>query len=150
MSTAIISKKRAPIKTKAIAIGIIYPEILSHREIVRKARTGVPVALFYRFAKDIGWNEKDVAKLLNTSVKTFQNYRTQSKSLEPSTAEHLLKLIDLFKKGEQIFAGKENFNQWLKTDSWNGTGQPVSWLNTQGGVDVINEELDNILVGNPL
>jgi hypothetical protein len=150
MSTFIAAKKRATIKNKGISFGISYPEKLSPREIVDKARTGVHVALFYNFAKDIGWNEKDVAQLLNTSPKTFQNYRALAKPLEPITAEHLLKLIDLFKKGERTFAGKENFNQWLQTDFWNGTGQPMKWLNTPGGVDIINEELDNILVGNPL
>ena len=108
------------------------------------------MALFYRFTKHIGWNEKEVAKLLNTSTKSFQNYRSLSKSLEPVIAEHLLKLVDLFNKGARTFSGKENFNQWLVTDYWNGSGQPLQWLNTQGGVNIVNEELDNILLGNPL
>ena len=143
-------KKRASIKKTAVEFGLAQAEILSAREIVNRARKGVDVALFYYFTKSLGWSEKDLAHILNTSPKTFQNYRALSKSLEPIIAEHLLKLIHLFKKGERTFGNKADFNKWLATAYWNGTGQPINWLNTPGGVDIVNEELDNILGGNPL
>ena len=69
--------------------------------------------------------------------------------LAPAYSEHLLKLIALFEKGEDIFGNIDEFNYWLKKPLWNSEDKPSDWIVTQGGVDMIMEELDRLAQGYP-
>ena len=63
--------------------------------------------------------------------------------------EHLLKLITLFEKGEQVFGNIDEFNYWLQKPFWNSAGKPVDWTTTSVGIDFLNEELDKLAQGYP-
>ena len=93
--------------------------------------------------------EKNLASIINLSARTISNYKEQNKVLEPSYSEHLLKLIALFEKGEEIFGNIDEFNYWLKKPFWNVEQTPIDWLNTPGGVDLLAEELDKLAQGYP-
>jgi uncharacterized protein (DUF2384 family) len=77
------------------------------------------------------------------------NYKQQNKKLEPVHAEHLLKLIKLYEKGEEIFGNIEEFNYWLRKPFRNSIETPMSWIITSGGVDSLIEELDQLAQGYP-
>lgn len=118
--------------------------------IVFSARKGLEPKIFYDFAETIKMPEKTLANILNLSARTISNYHAQQKSLEPINGEHLLKLIALYEKGEEIFGNIEEFNYWLKKAFWNAKDTPMSWMITPGGVDLLMEELDKLAQAYPV
>jgi putative toxin-antitoxin system antitoxin component (TIGR02293 family) len=112
--------------------------------IVFSARKGIKTKVFYDFAKSIKMSEKNLAMLLSLSSRTISNYTAEQKSLEPARSEHLLKLIALYGKGEEIFGNVDEFNYWLQKPFWNSKEKPIDWLVTPGGVDLVTDELDRL------
>ena len=124
-------------------------EFFNLYSIVFSAKKGLKTKVFYDFAETIKMPEKNLASIINLSARTISNYKEQKKVLEPSYSEHLLKLIALFDKGEEIFGNIDEFNYWLKKPFWNVEQTPLDWLNTPGGVDLLKEELDKLAQGYP-
>src|SRR5438270_12753904 len=115
--------------------------------IVSSARRGVKPKIFYDLAEIINMPEKILASIINLSAKTISNYKENQKALEPLYGEHLLKLIALYEKGEQIFGNVKEFSYWLNKPFWNSKEKPLEWMSTPGGVDLIMEELDKLSQG---
>lgn len=118
--------------------------------IVRYAIKGVDTKVFYAFANTIEMPDKYLAELINTSPRTLSNYKEQRKPLEPVKGEHLLKLIALFKKGEEVLGSLHDFQGWLLKPKLNAEKAPIDWLVTPGGVDLVSQELDRIAFGYPV
>lgn len=112
--------------------------------LVSSARRGIKPKVFYDFSDSIKMSEKNLAVLLNLSSRTISNYKDQQKPLEPVQSEHLLKLIALFVKGEEIFGNVDEFNYWLQKPFWNAKERPLDWLITPGGVDLVFNELSRL------
>jgi len=115
--------------------------------IVFSARKGVKPKIFFDFADSINMPEKKLALLINISSRTIHNYKDQQKPLEPVQSEHLLKLIALFSRGEDIFGNIDEFNYWLQKPFWNSREKPIDWLTTPGGVDLVMDELSRLSHG---
>jgi len=115
--------------------------------IVFSARKGVKPKIFFDFADSINMPEKKLALLINISSRTIHNYKDQQKPLEPVQSEHLLKLIALFSRGEDIFGNIDEFNYWLQKPFWNSREKPIDWLTTPGGVDLVLDELSRLSHG---
>ena len=122
----------------------------SNFAIVVSARKGLQPKVFYDFAEAIKMPERSLAALINLSSRTISNYKESQKKLDPLYGEHLLKLIALFEKGEQIFGNVDEFNYWLQKPFWNSNEKPQDWLGTGGGVDFLAEELENLAQGYPV
>jgi putative toxin-antitoxin system antitoxin component (TIGR02293 family) len=114
------------------------------------ARKGLKAKVFYDFAETINMPEKKLAAVMNISSRTISNYKNEEKLLDPIYSEHLLKLINLFEKGEEIFGNVEEFNYWLKKPFWNKKSTPIELINTIVGVDLIAEELEKLAQGYPV
>jgi putative toxin-antitoxin system antitoxin component (TIGR02293 family) len=115
--------------------------------IVFSARKGIKPKIFFEFAESINMPEKKLALLINISSRTIHNYKDQQRPLEPTQSEHLLKLIALFGRGEDIFGNIEEFNYWLQKPFWNSKEKPIDWLTTPGGVDLVMDELARLSHG---
>ena len=115
--------------------------------IVFSARKGVKPRIFFEFADSINMPEKKLALLINISSRTIHNYKEQQKPLDPIQSEHLLKLIALYRKGEDMFGNVEEFNDWLEKPFWNSKEKPMDWLTTPGGVDLVRDELGRLSHG---
>ena len=124
-------------------------DFLSQYAIFLSARKGVRTNVFYDFAETIKMPEKNLASIINLSARTISNYKEVRKNLEPIYSEHLLKLIALFEKGEEIFGSIDEFNYWLRKPFWGSSEKPIDWLVTPGGVDLVAEEIDKLAQGYP-
>ncbi|HET7116565.1 MAG TPA: antitoxin Xre-like helix-turn-helix domain-containing protein [Hanamia sp.] len=118
--------------------------------IVSAARKGIKTKVFYDFAETIKMSEKNLASILNLSSRTISNHFQAEKVLQPIYSEHLLKLISLYEKGEEIFGNIDEFNYWLRKPFWNKKAVPLDLVATAGGVDLINQELDKLAQGYPV
>ncbi len=121
----------------------------SNHMIFVSARKGLKTKIFYDLAETIKMPERDLASIINLSARTISNYKEKKKNLNPVYSEHLLKLIALFEKGEEIFGSIDEFNYWLKKPFWNSDEKPMDWLVTSGGVDLVTEEIDKLAQGYP-
>jgi len=62
--------------------------------------------------------------------------------------EQILKLEGLYKKGIELFESADEFNKWLKSESFGlGNTKPVNLLNSITGIDLVYEELVRIEFG---
>ncbi len=111
------------------------------------ARKGIKPQLFYDLAEITKMSEKNLAQLIHVSPRTISNYKESKKSLDPVQSEHLLKLIALFEKGEELFGNIDEFNYWLQKPFWNESEKPMDWLITPGGVDLVMDELLKMAYG---
>lgn len=118
--------------------------------IVKTARKGLKTKVFYEFAETINMPEKHLAAVINISSRTMSNYKNEEKLLDPIYGEHLLKLISLFEKGEEIFGNIDEFNYWLKKPFWHNKTAPNELINTIGGVDLVAEELEKLAQAYPV
>lgn len=118
--------------------------------IVSNARKGVKAKVFYDFAETIKMPEKKLASIINLSSRTISNYIQNQKLLAPIYSEHLLKLINLFKQGEDVFGSIDEFNHWLRKPFWDNKLTPLDLIITTGGVDLVSEELDKLAQGYPV
>ena len=118
--------------------------------LVKKAREGITTDLFYAFAETIKMPEKVLASVINLSPRTISNYRSQNKFLDVNYSEHLLKLINLYGLGIEIFGSVNEFNLWLEKPFYNSNEIPMDLLSTSGGVDLVAEEIEKLAQGYPL
>ena len=118
--------------------------------IVSIAQKGIKPKVFYDFSEAIKVPIKILASVLNLSARTISNYDQQEKLLDPIYSEHLLKLISLYEKGENLFGNIDEFNYWLKKPLWNKKTVPFDLIATSGGVDLVIEQLNQLAQGYPL
>ncbi|TDE10573.1 antitoxin Xre-like helix-turn-helix domain-containing protein [Dyadobacter psychrotolerans] len=142
---AVLNQPARSIRSKFDDLGMA-----TNFDIVVSARKGLQPKVFYDFADAIKMPEKNLAALINLSSRTISNYQESKKTLDPLYGEHLLKLIGLFEKGEQIFGSVDEFNYWLRKPFWNSEEKPLDWLGTSGGVDFLSDELDKLALGYPV
>ncbi len=124
-------------------------DIVNNHSIVFSARKGLNTKIFYDFADTIKMPEKNLAFIINLSARTISNYKIKRKNLEPLYSEHLLKIIALFKKGEEIFGTIDEFSYWLNKPFWDSKQKPIDWIVTSGGVDLVMDEIDKLAHGYP-
>jgi len=117
---------------------------------LQSAHKGLQPKIFYDLAATIKMPEKKLAGLINLSARTISNYKEQQKVLAPIYSEHLLKLIHLFEKGENLFGNIDEFNYWLNKPFWNAKEKPADWMITSGGVDLLLTEMDKLAEGYPV
>lgn len=118
--------------------------------LIKKAREGVGTDVFYSLADAIKMPEKALASIINLSPRTISNYRDQQKHLDANYSEHLLKLINLYRYGAEIFGGFEEFDLWLRRPFWGSDDTPIDFITTSGGVDFVYEEIEKLAMGYPV
>lgn len=102
-----------------------------------------------RFIKISSISNKLLAeKVFEISPKTLYTYRHSNKKLPIRINEQILKLEELYKKGIELFESSDQFNKWLKSESYGlGNIKPVEMINSITGIDLIFEELVRIEFG---
>lgn len=119
-------------------------------KLLKKAREGIKTDVFYSLADAIKIPEKALASILNLSPRTISNYRDQEKELDPIYSEHLLKLINLYSFGKEIFGDLNEFTIWMNRPFWNSQEKPIDFISTSGGVDLIYQEIEKLAQGYPV
>jgi len=115
--------------------------------LIKKARKGITTDVFYLLAEAIRMPEKTLASIINLSPRTISNYREQEKHLDANYSEHLLKLINLYQFGREIFGSIEEFDLWLHRPFWNSEDKPIDFITTPGGVDLVYAEIEKLALG---
>lgn len=118
------------------------------QNIVLTAKNGVSAKAFFDVAVVSGIEKNKLAGLLNVSLKSLNRYKQQNKKLSPGKSERVLKLMALYRKGEEIFGNVNEFRKWMDEPAYGlGNMIPETLLQTSGGIDLIMEELSRIEFG---
>jgi len=88
--------------------------------------------------------------VIKRSPRTIRNYREKNKDLDANYSEHLLKIINLYHLGQEIFGSLDEFTFWLQRPFYNSTEKPMDLMKTVGGVDLIAQEVEKLAQGYPL
>jgi putative toxin-antitoxin system antitoxin component (TIGR02293 family) len=82
---------------------------------------------------------------LNISLKTIDRYKKDGKSLDPLMSELILKWMQLYRKGGEVFGSIISFNRWLEKPAYGLQGmRPEELISTSGGVTLVFEEICRI------
>ena len=102
-----------------------------------------------RFSKISAISNKLLAeKIFEISPKTLHTYKNSDKILPVRINEQVLKLEELYKKGVELFESTQQFNKWLKMESYGlGNIKPIDMFNSITGIDLVYEELIRIEFG---
>lgn len=123
--------------------------IVSDFSIVRSANRGVNAKVFTELVDITGINRNFLAeKVFDISLKTMLRYQKENKNLNPRNSEIALKLLNLFNKGIEVFGTMNSFMTWLNKEAYGLGGEvPLNLMNTNTGIDLIEEELIRIEYG---
>ena len=115
---------------------------------VMKAAEGLSVSVFDRLIRVSALNTNQLAIFIGATPKTIDKCRLRRHKLGRVASEQLLRLVGLYKKGYETFGNAESFNQWLKQAAAGLGGIiPFDLLYTQGGINMVMEELFRIEYG---
>ena len=145
------SKVGEPVATYGVGSSVFNRySIQDDYKLLKKAREGLKTDVFYLLADAINMPEKTLASVINLSPRTISNYRDQEKGLDPIYSEHLLKLINLYNFGKDIFGNLDEFTLWMNRPFWNSEDKPIDFISTSGGVDLVYEEIEKLAQGYPV
>lgn len=127
----------------------LYEESIKDNNIlIADAVSGVDASVFFDAAKVSGKRNEELASYLNVSLKTLMRYRKTKRKLDPLNSEQILKLIALYRDGEEVFGSIDSFNNWLEKPSVAFNNNcPSLFMKTSGGIDLIREEISRIAFG---
>jgi putative toxin-antitoxin system antitoxin component (TIGR02293 family) len=119
----------------------------SPMEIIALAKKGLPKRSVDVMAKGVGLTDREMARILNISERTFHRYKSDT-ILDTAATERLLKLFLLYKKGEEVFEDIEKFKSWVRHQHvLFGEKSPLDMLDTTTGFRLVEDELGRIEYG---
>ena len=117
-------------------------------KVVEQANLGVDASAVDAFVAQSGLSRSELGQLLGIDPKTLDNYRKQNKTLDRLRSELLLKLINLFSLGSEVFGNSGEFRAWLQLPAGEFNGDsPLQLLTTVTGVTMVTRQLDRISLG---
>ena len=135
--------------TAAKVISKYKSALKSDLTIVKRSNEGVSANIFSELVEISGISRNFLAEeVFDVSLKTMLRYQKEDKKLNPRSSEIALKLLNLFKKGLQVFGSIQSFMSWLNKPAYGlGNELPINMMNTNTGIDLIEEELIRIEFG---
>ena len=82
-------------------------------DLIEFSRKGLSRAAVDLVAQKIGFSDREMARILNISERTFHRY-TPDTQLDTSSTERLLKLMLLYQHGEEVFSNLDDFKPWMR------------------------------------
>jgi len=135
--------------TAAKVISKYKSAINNDLSIVKSSNAGVSSKIFTELVEMSGISKRFLAEeVFDISLKTMMRYQKDNKKLNPRNSEIALKLMNLFRKGIEIFGTMISFMSWLNKEAYGlGDKLPITLMNTITGIDLIEEELIRIEFG---
>ena len=110
-------------------------------DLIEFSRKGLSRAAVDLVAQKIGFSDREMARILNISERTFHRY-TPDTQLDTSSTERLLKLMLLYQHGEEVFSNLEDFKPWMRQSMRIfGDKSALDLLDTVTGFEWVNNVL---------
>ena len=116
-------------------------------DLIELSRKGLSRAAVDLVAKRIGLSDREMARILNISERTFHRYSPDTQ-LDTSSTERLLKLMLLYQHGEEVFSTLEDFKPWMRQSMRIfGDKSALDLLDTITGFEWVSNVLSRIEFG---
>jgi putative toxin-antitoxin system antitoxin component (TIGR02293 family) len=116
-------------------------------DLIELSRKGLSRAAVDLVAKRIGLTDREMARILNISERTFYRYSPDTQ-LDTSSTERLLKLMLLYQHGEEVFSNLEDFKPWMRQSMRVfGDKSALDLLDTITGFEWVDNVLSRIEFG---
>ena len=102
------------------------------------------------FLKDFTkFNDQYISDLLNISIRTLRSYTLVGAILKTKLAkEHWIKILSLYKHGEEVFGDKDLFIAWLNEPNYFFDHKPpIHFIDTVAGIKFIDNQLTGMQYG---
>jgi hypothetical protein len=95
------------------------------------------------------FNDQDISDLLKISIRTLRNYTVVGALLKTKLAkEHWIKILSLYKHGEEVFGDKDLFIEWLNESNYYFDNKPpIHFIDTAAGIKFIDNQLTGMQYG---
>ena len=116
-------------------------------DLIEFSRKGLSRAAVDLVAQKISLTDREMARILNISERTFHRY-TPDTQLDTSSTERLLKLMLLYQHGEEVFSNLEDFKPWMRQSMRIfGDKSALDLLDTVTGFEWVNNVLSRMEFG---
>jgi putative toxin-antitoxin system antitoxin component (TIGR02293 family) len=115
-------------------------------DIIKRIRSGLPGSTLGKVADVYQLPKTEMYSILHISPKTGQ--RAQAKRLDKDKSDHLVQLIKVLIRANDIFQNYEKAMNWLKSPCYAlGDQIPMSLLDTTEGIELVMDTLGRIEYG---
>ncbi|PWK27120.1 putative toxin-antitoxin system antitoxin component (TIGR02293 family) [Arcicella aurantiaca] len=126
---------------------IVLTRLQNPLDLIELSRKGLSRAAVDLVAKKLSLSDREMARILNISERTFHRY-TPDTQLDTSSTERLLKLMLLYQHGEEVFANLEDFKPWMRQSMRIfGDKSALDLLDTVTGFEWVDNVLSRIEFG---
>lgn len=126
---------------------IVLTRLQNPLDLIELSRKGLSRAAVDLVAKKLSLTDREMARILNISERTFHRY-TLDTQLDTSSTERLLKLMLLYQHGEEVFANLEDFKPWMRQSMRIfGDKSALDLLDTVTGFEWVDNVLSRIEFG---
>lgn len=113
-------------------------------EVIEIARKGLPKQSADILSQSIGLTDREMARILNITERTFHRYQADT-VLDKMSTERLLQLALLYKEGEEVFEDLEVFKNWMRQPHvLFDEKPPLEMLDTNTGFQLVEDEIGRI------
>ncbi len=126
---------------------IVLTRLKNPLDLIEFSRKGLSRAAVDLVAQKIGLSDREMARILNISERTFHRYSPDIQ-LDTSSTERLLKLMLLYQHGEEVFSNLEDFKPWMRQSMRIfGDKSALDLLDTVTGFEWVDNVLSRIEFG---
>ena len=126
---------------------IILTRLQNPLDLIEFSRKGLSRATVDLVAQKLSLSDREMARILNISERTFHRY-TPDTQLDTSSTERLLKLMLLYQHGEEVFSNLEDFKPWMRQSMRIfGDKSALDLLDTVTGFEWVNNVLSRMEFG---
>ena len=131
--------------SKAATSGIPRDIFEKPLELITLTRRGLPFAEFERILEMGPFTMADWSSFLHLSKRTLERYRKEKKTFEPLQTERILRIIQVLRKGIDVFGKAEYFESWMGSRNLALGGVcPKEFLDNAFGIELLKDELTRI------
>ena len=119
-----------------------YAQIHDNHATAQCVADGMPVQEVVQFAKDAGFTNEELARLINIPPRTYARRIAGNSRLKVAEGERAVRLMRLFDRARAVFGTEENTRGWFNARILAlGWKTPLQYAETEPGA----REVENIL-----
>ena len=121
---------------------------ISLDELIQLSRDGLDAATFEEIFARLPFSLQEWARFLDISERTLLRIRKEQKSLSTPVTDKLIRIVQLYQKGVEVFRDEAKFRSWLNANIMVVGGvAPKSLLDTSFGIELVDNTLGQIEYG---
>lgn len=119
-----------------------YGQIHDNHATARRVEEGLPVQEVVQFAKQAGFTNEELARLINIPARTYARRIAGNSRLKVAEGERATRLMRLFDRAREVFGTDENTRGWFNARILAlGWKTPLEYAQTEPGA----REVENII-----